>query len=156
MIAQASDESVVPLRETATPLGLLTWTLLGAGSAAVVYTARQLHPDARGFGTHQQLGLPPCEFHRMTGIACPGCGLTTSFAHTSHGELLGAFKSHLMGPSLFAAVLILALFAPYALVRRRPVSVIFHGSSAAMWLGITSVLGLLTWVLRLLHWLPSR
>lgn len=156
MIAPASDESLVPAKETATPLGLLTWTLLGAGSAAVVYTARQLHPDARGFGTHQQLGLPPCEFHKMTGIACPGCGLTTSFAHSAQTDFISGFKSHLMGPPLFGAVVVLALFAPYALVRRRPVSVIFHGSAVPLWLGVTSVLGLLTWVLRLLHLLPSR
>lgn len=141
---------------TATPLGRAVWTLLGALSGAVVYTAHSLHPDPRGFGTHQQLGLPPCEFGRITGIACPGCGLTTAFAHTAHGQFFSAFKAHLMGPLLFAAVLAVALYAPYAFVKKRPLAVLVEGSPVAVWLGVTSLLGLVTWVLRLVHWLPSR
>ena len=31
-------------------------------------------------GTHQQLGLPPCNFVTLTGYPCPACGMTTSFA----------------------------------------------------------------------------
>jgi len=55
-------------------IGLATLTLA---------VARFLHPSASGYGTHQQLGLPACIFFKLTGIPCPSCGLTTSFAHAA-------------------------------------------------------------------------
>ena len=54
--------------------------LLGAGIVVVFGIAVWLKPDPRGFGTHQQLGLPPCTFRSLTGTNCPHCGLTTSFS----------------------------------------------------------------------------
>src|SRR3954469_25060403 len=35
---------------------------------------------ALGMGTHTQLCLPECNFYRLTGVPCPACGMTTSFA----------------------------------------------------------------------------
>ncbi|NBO19844.1 MAG: DUF2752 domain-containing protein, partial [Proteobacteria bacterium] len=42
---------------------------------------RWLTPDARGLGTHEQLGLPPCGFYLWYGLPCPSCGMTTSWPH---------------------------------------------------------------------------
>lgn len=64
--------------------------LLG-GATAVLALARWLEPSARGFGTHQQLGLPSCAFLKLTGIPCPHCGLTTSFAHAARLHFVQAF-----------------------------------------------------------------
>ncbi len=58
--------------------------------AGVLGIARWLTPDDRGFGTHEQLGLPPCAFYALTGIPCPSCGMTTSFAFAVRGRLLSA------------------------------------------------------------------
>ncbi|MGE3821953.1 MAG: DUF2752 domain-containing protein, partial [Isosphaeraceae bacterium] len=41
--------------------------------------ASWLEPDPSGFGTHRQLGLPPCHFAWVTGKPCPTCGMTTAF-----------------------------------------------------------------------------
>jgi len=140
----------------ATPLGRFVWALLGAGCGAVVGLAAWLRPDPSGFGTHRQLGLPPCEFGAMTGIPCPGCGLTTSFAHMAHGHLIAGFSSHLMGPPLFLMTLWIALYAPYAIVKRKPLVTLLDAKWSAPMLIVTSSLGMLTWVLRLFHVLPSR
>jgi hypothetical protein len=72
--------------------------------ASVLAVSRTLTPDARGFGTHEQLGLPACAFFAWTGIPCPTCGLTTSFAHCARGELSAAFEAHALGPLLFLGV----------------------------------------------------
>src|SRR5262245_30550053 len=61
-----------------------------AGLAVVLGLARWVTPDERGYGTHEQLGLPPCAFRVVTGLPCPSCGMTTSFAYVVRGQVLVA------------------------------------------------------------------
>ncbi len=147
-----------PLDDTprATPLGRFVWGVLGAGCATVVGLSAWLRPDPHGYGTHRQLGLPPCEFGSMTGVPCPGCGLTTSFAHMAHGHVLSGFSAHLMGPMLFLITAFVAVYAPWAIAKKRPLSVLIDGRVSSTVLAVTSALGLLTWTLRVAHVLPSR
>jgi len=69
----------------------------------VTLVAAFLQPSKHHHGTHTQLGLPPCPsvflFHRP----CPGCGLTTSWSATVHGDLGTAFQAHPLGPFLYGA-----------------------------------------------------
>jgi hypothetical protein len=51
-----------------------------------------------------------CAFRRLTGSACPGCGLTRSFAFMAHGMVRQAFEVHPAGPLAFVVV---ALQVPY-------------------------------------------
>lgn len=61
---------------------------------------------ALAFGARTYAGLPElCAFHAMTGLPCPTCGITRSFAATAHGHLMEAFRYHLFGPPAFAAML---------------------------------------------------
>lgn len=130
------------------------WTVLTSGAWATLAMSARLHPDPRGFGTHQQLGLPPCMFTAMTGIPCPGCGLTTSFAHMAHAEPFGAFRAHLMGPLLFAIVALFAFYGPYAIARGRPLRTLVDARPAFPALMLTACAGVLTFALRLAHLLP--
>ncbi len=58
------------------------------------------------------LGLPSlCPFHNLTGLPCPGCGLTRAFVCCAHGQLAAAFAYHPLGPILFSAALFLAIGA---------------------------------------------
>jgi hypothetical protein len=127
------------------------WVITAAGAWATIAIAAWLRPDTRGFGTHQQLGLPPCGFEAVTHIPCPGCGLTTSFAHMAHGHLLEAFRAHLMGPLLFAIVVWLAFYAPYAATRGRPMHAVLDARPAFPVLMVTAFAGVLTFALRLAH-----
>jgi hypothetical protein len=71
----------------------LVWLGIAMGCAAVLGMARYLTPNPAGLGTHQQLfGLAPCSFVLTSGLPCPTCGMTTSFAHMMHGHPLAAFK----------------------------------------------------------------
>lgn len=63
----------------------------------VLAVARWLTPSANGVGTHEQLGLPPCQFLQWTGIPCPNCGLTTSFAHAAHFHFVESFFTQPFG-----------------------------------------------------------
>ena len=35
---------------------------------------------------------PPCVFHQLTGLQCPGCGATRAVFHLLHGDIAGAFR----------------------------------------------------------------
>ncbi len=91
---------------------------LSCVSGVVLTIARVISPSPNGFGTHQQLGLPPCFFHKLTGIPCPTCGMTTSFAHTVRLQFYEAFVTQPFG---MLACVLLALLIPlsFILMRRR-------------------------------------
>jgi len=85
----------------------------GVALIGLLLTAGMLKPDPRGLGTHQQLGLAPCTFRLVFAIRCPACGMTTSWAHLTHGQPLAALKSNVGGTLLG----ILAIgFGPWLLV----------------------------------------
>src|SRR5581483_2789888 len=87
----------------------LQYGVLIGVATAVLAVAHSLHPSERGFGTHEQLGLPPCIFLQLTGIPCPSCGLTTSFAHAAHLHWLASFTTQPFG---FVAFCLTALSIP--------------------------------------------
>jgi hypothetical protein len=90
--------------------GLRGWvrgSLLGLALAllAVFAVACWLNPyygdgSPRSLATHEQLGLPPCNFFRITGLPCPACGMTTSFALLMHGDLLNSLRANAVGTLL--------------------------------------------------------
>jgi hypothetical protein len=63
--------------------------------------------------THRQLGLPPCTFRALTGMPCPSCGMTSSFALLMHGDLGNSLRANFAGTAL--AVFFMAL-VPWCLV----------------------------------------
>lgn len=90
------------------PLGLFVrGTLLGLalGLTAVFAVAAWLDPYdelgmPRRMETHRQLGMPPCTFMQMTGVPCPSCGMTTSFAFLVRGDLLNSLRANAVGTLL--------------------------------------------------------
>jgi hypothetical protein len=50
--------------------------------------------------------VPPCLFHEITGLYCPGCGTTRALQHLVRGEPLAALGSN---PLLFLALPLLLL-----------------------------------------------
>lgn len=47
----------------------------------------------------------PCPFHAVTGLYCPGCGVTTMALSLAQGDIRAAFAAN---PALFAAVPVIA------------------------------------------------
>jgi len=56
--------------------------------------------NPRRMGTHLQIGLPPCTFQVMTGVPCPSCGLTTSFALLVRGDVVNSLRANAVGTLL--------------------------------------------------------
>jgi hypothetical protein len=50
--------------------------------------------------------FPPCAFHQLTGLWCPGCGLTRGTHHLLHGDLIAALSSNLFTPVVLVTIVV--------------------------------------------------
>jgi hypothetical protein len=83
--------------------------LLALAALAPLCVASRLIPSRTGIGTHTQIpGLQACWFEARTGIPCFSCGMTTSFAYFSRGNIAASFYIQPMGCVL--ALLSIAAF----------------------------------------------
>jgi hypothetical protein len=126
----------------------ITWFVLFAVPLAVVITAAMLTPSSSGHGTHTQLGLPPCGFLVFTGYPCPGCGLTTAFAHMVRLQILGAWSANPFGIVLFTVTALTIPVAAVGFVRGWGVVATLdrlHAEKIAIGL---SLLSLAVWIIR--------
>lgn len=136
-----------PMRSERILLGLIALGMIGVFAIAV-----KLKPDPRGFGTHQQLGLPACTFRTFTGYDCPHCGMTTSFSNIVRGNFGAAWAANPVGIPLAitCAVCIpwwlLVSVTGRWLVTREPLSWMLFGA-----LGYVA-LALCVWVFRVFLW----
>ncbi len=101
--------------------GRLAALAVAASSLAVLLVAARLQPDPAGIGSHETLGLDPCQFEIRTGVPCPTCGMTTAFAHFVRAQFLGSLYVQPMGMLLAAATAAAVWVAGYAAVTGRPV-----------------------------------
>lgn len=86
----------------------VAYLTLAGGCLATVGIARLLEPNAAGYGTHRQLGLPPCLFRAVTGLPCPSCGMTTCFAYAARLDWSRAWITQPFGLILFCGFLVAA------------------------------------------------
>lgn len=82
------------------PGGRIVAGLLAAACLAVLIIATRLTPRPDGLGTHRALGLPQCAWLVRTGLPCPACGMTTSFAWFVRGNLAASMYVQPMGTAL--------------------------------------------------------
>jgi hypothetical protein len=69
--------------------------------------------------THRQLGLPPCTFYEVSGLPCPSCGMTTSFALLIRGDMVNSLRANWVGTGLGMFCLALIPWALVSVVRRQ-------------------------------------
>jgi hypothetical protein len=82
---------------------------------SVFYTASTVNADGQYFTI--------CGFKVLTGLPCPGCGLTHSFCAIGRGDLRSAFVFNAIGPPLYLVSILVWLRFLFALTGvRRPVA----------------------------------
>jgi hypothetical protein len=87
-------------------------------ASSVLAVARWLKPASRGYGTHTELGLPPCNFLRLTHLPCPSCGLTTCFAWAVRFHFWQAFLANPFGILAFFFTVLLIPASIFLIWRR--------------------------------------
>ena len=95
-----------PLSAAARAIALL----ISGACLAVLLVAARLNPNPAGESTHTQLGMNACQFLAQTGLPCPSCGMTTSFAWFVRGNLLASLYVQPMG-TVLAAMTAIAFWA---------------------------------------------
>jgi len=118
---------------------------LAALSGAVLTVARFLPPSPRGVGTHERLGLPPCLFLKLTGLPCPSCGLTTSFAHAAKLHFYDALLAQPFGLLLFFLTVLLVPLSCWLAYRRIPWHRLTAARAAKPLLWLMAALWLTAW-----------
>jgi hypothetical protein len=118
-------------------------------AATTLFIARALSPAAQGFGTHEQLGLPPCAFFKLTGLPCPSCGMTTCFAHAAKFHFAEAWLTQPFGLLLFFLAVVLVPAAIYGLCARVPAKHLVISSTARQSVALLFGLYLLGWAYKL-------
>lgn len=137
--------------ESSPRLGAIARVGLSALAAlliGLVATAGRLTPDPRGYGTHEQLGLPPCAILRLTGRPCPTCGMTTSFAWFVRGELARSWRANPAGPAAAAACLALVPWLLAVAARGRPTGHRPVGATLMAAAVVAAAATVLVWVVR--------
>jgi hypothetical protein len=83
-------------------LEVALWTtifLLGALTAPANDAGAANAPGERWLREHTGGGI--CIYRRITGIECPGCGLSRGFVQLEHGEVVAAVKLNPLTPVVF-------------------------------------------------------
>lgn len=101
-----------PRTDTRTTPSVAALEWLAAGGVVAVGAAFALSP------TGIEDGPVICPFRLVTGLPCPGCGLTRSWVYAAHGQWGDAVAANLFGLPLLALVVVLAVVVVVRRLRR--------------------------------------
>jgi hypothetical protein len=144
------SETGKPERPSLTAGQRLAIAVLGLGSLVPLLGARLLEPSPQGYGTHRQLGLPPCTSVVLFGRRCPTCGMTTSWAHVVRGEFIEALRANVGGTLLAILDLVAALWLLSSAARGRWVGWMPSSTMVAWVATVVVIVTLCDWAVRLI------
>jgi len=136
--------------------GRLVWLFFFSAPAIVFAIAVMLTPNPVGHGTHTQLGLPPCGFLVVTGLPCPGCGLTTCFSYMVRGDVVGAATANPFGVMLWLVSAAVMVLGAVGFIRGLPVIDTLDRMQADKWAILLSVSSLTVWGVKVLTILAGQ
>ncbi len=116
------------------------WTV--SGLLTVVFVAFLL----RDVGPGGLPWLPGCLFHELTGLSCPGCGMTRAVHATLHGRLGEAFRFNPVGMVLLPVVAVGVAIEILSWVLGKPLPFRLRVGVAGAWILACVVVGF--WIMR--------
>ena len=122
----------------------------GVSLLGLLAIAAMLKPSPSGYGTHQQLGLPPCTFSVLFGRPCPTCGMTTAWTHLVRGQWYDACRANTGGVLLGLLAMVAAPWLLGSALRGDWFVVSPDGRVAAWIFAIVLLVTIIDWAGRLL------
>ena len=120
-------ESKLLPKKISAPLapGIFVLVLLGTTAIGVGAMVFLFNPATHPF-------YPVCLFHALTGLNCPGCGMTRALYALLHGNLRLALKDNALFILILGALTVRAAQFAVRKIRRRPMT--FNLPSNFLWL----------------------
>lgn len=116
----------------------------------VLILAALVTPDERGFGTHEQFGLPPCRTVQIWGLPCPGCGVTTAIVLAARGRFADSITTQPFGFLILLAIPLIAIWAVRTHRRGRDLHGTLANLSSGIWLAGPATAMVLAWIYKIL------
>lgn len=117
----------------------------GLALSWAAWQLREKGPGAASF-------LPGCQFRRLTGLQCPGCGMTHATYAILHGHFARAFALNPVGVILLPLALVGLTPGVLSWVSKRPVA--WRLKPGLFMTRLIAVVVLAFWVLRNTPWWP--
>ncbi len=92
---------------------------MAVGILGLFAVARIIVPAAKGYGSHQSLGLPPCTSVALLGMRCPTCGMSTAWANFVRGRWAMAVRANVTGLALAIGAVPVGIWLMLAAVEGR-------------------------------------
>jgi hypothetical protein len=124
-----SPDTHAPTRRTP----VATTELVAAGGVGALGVAFLLSPEGI------EDGPVLCPFRLLTGLPCPGCGLTRAWVYLAHGQYADSLAANPFGWLLVGVTLALAVAVVVARVRRRPAPDLNRLARHPLTLGVLAV-----------------
>ena len=106
-------------------------------------------------GASTVLGLPKlCLFRNITGITCPGCGMTRSLISTAHLHFEDAVVFHPLGPPVLLLLIVYSMMSILRLLKRGNVD-LDHKQIPGIVPILLALSFAIVWLARLLGFLPT-
>lgn len=93
--------------------------------------------------------ITDCAFRDVTGLSCPGCGLSRSFHSTVHFNLTEAFGFHLLGPLFFLILLSITVKYSYEGISGNYLKKVISKGTGSKLVVVIFLLWLLYWIIRI-------
>ncbi len=147
---------LIALSPDRSPLTRLTALGVLIGVGVILGVARWIDPNPSGYGSHRRLGLAPCGFLYTTGLPCPTCGMTTTFALTVRGHILKALWVQPAGTVLAGVTVLLGITAIVVLITGRRLEINWYRINPMHVLVGALVLFIGSWAFKIIVVLLSR
>jgi hypothetical protein len=119
----SAESKIIPQKNSA-PLGIFAGVVLSATAIGIGAMVFFFNPSTHGF-------YPVCAFHSLTGLNCPGCGMTRALYALLHGNLRLALKDNLLFVVLLAALAVWSARFAFRKLKRQPAT--FNVPSKFLW-----------------------
>jgi hypothetical protein len=110
---RAQSQAVPPKISAPPSLGIFAAIVLGATAMGVMAVVFFFDPAKNNF-------YPVCQFHKLTGLNCPGCGATRALFALLHGKFLQALRDNALFIFSLAALMIWSALFGWRKLRNQP------------------------------------